>query len=55
MKQNLKQFFTSKTNWISMLTIVGSFMALNNGSMSFTDFMLISNPALLALGLRDAI
>jgi len=38
-----------------MISVVASFVALNAGVMTFAEFMIVVNPALLALGLRDAI
>jgi len=55
LKQNSKQFFTSKTNWIAMITIAGSLVALQQGAMSFAEFMQIAGPSLIGMGIRDAI
>jgi len=54
-KQNLEQFFTSKTNWIGMITVAGSLVAMYQGAMTFTEFMQVSGPMLAAMGIRDAI
>jgi len=54
--QNLKQFFTSKTNYVSMFSIIASSVAyFGTQAISFDAYMMYVEGGLLGITIKDAV
>jgi len=54
-RQNLKQFVTSKTNWAAAIGLGAATYAFTNNWITYGEFMQALTTSSIAFGLRDAV
>jgi len=54
-KQDIRDFFSSKTNWLGIITIGGAAVGYYSGMMNPLEAYQTATGALMALFVRDAI